>query len=316
MYNAGAANSGGSDAYTSLIWVQGDSAQSPSGNEVKNSFLGPRADGADPGFSTDSASNQQARACVSQDGHAQIDVTHNYLAYVWNTSVQFRGEGTVQKNFIENVGKGARCSDGVSVEQGSSKYERNRADVVVKQNYIQKVAAYGIESWKAPGAYTFAENTIAYTGQGDASGSYCGDSTGANINESERGGIRVFGEGSLIEKNVIHDVPGHGIAVAAIDSDTESRFNTISQNSIYDNGGISIDLDQTHTDGTVNPNGDGVTPNDGATNSSQQNDGLDYPIFTLAGLDGGNLHVEGYVGKASQRLSGTFTIEVLSLIHI
>ncbi|XOB98340.1 Ig-like domain-containing protein [Deinococcota bacterium DY0809b] len=271
-------------------------------NEVRDSFLGPRADGSDP------QGDDRARVGVTVESGAAMDVVHNYVAYLYNTGVELMGTGTVKQNFIEHIGMGAACGDGISFEGGPA---RNRSDVVVQQNYIRYIAAYGVESWGAPGAYTVRENTITRTGTGGSNGDFCGGS--GDINTTERGGIRIFGPDSLVEKNVVHAVPGHAVVVVAVNISTPSKANTISQNIFYNNGGLSIDLDQTHqygTGGSVNPNGDGVTPNDGQTSSSQQNAGLDYPIFTQAQLHGSTLHVEGYVGTSSQHVAGTHTVEV------
>ncbi|WP_457629188.1 lamin tail domain-containing protein [Oceanithermus sp.] len=271
---------------------------SGSSNKVHDSFLGARADGSDP------QGDDRARAGVTVKPGGQMDVRHNYIAHLYNTGVELQGTGVVEENLIEHIGMMSYCGDGVSFEGGP---QRNRDDVKVQYNYIHDIAAYGVESWRAPGAYYIYENTITDTGKGDREGNYCGGTSG-DINTTERGGIRIFGTGSLVERNVVYGAPGHAIVVVPVDSDTPSLQNTITQNSTYANGGLSIDLDQ--GDGSGNPNGDGVTPNDGAASSSQQNNGMDYPIFTSAVVSGSQLRVQGYVGKDSSRLSGTFTIEV------
>ncbi|WP_457630372.1 DUF6923 family protein, partial [Oceanithermus sp.] len=288
-------NSTASYSATSIL------VNSGSGSEVRDCFVGPRADGSDP------AGDDRARAGVSVQPGAGVDIRHNYVAHVYNTGVEFEGEGTVEKNFIEHLGMVRRCGDGISFEGGPL---RDREDAVARYNYIRNVSAYGVESWGAPGAYTVLENTITQTGQGNEDGEYCGDNS--DIGTVERGGIRIFGSGSLVSRNVVFEVPGHGVVVAAIDTDTPSLQNTITQNRIFDNGGIAIDLDQTHDRSQVNPNGDGVTPNDGQTSSDEQNDGIDYPVITKAIYTPGRLRVEGYIGDrtASQYPGGDYTIEV------
>jgi uncharacterized repeat protein (TIGR01451 family) len=68
--------------------------------------------------------------------------------------------------------------------------------------------------------------------------------------------------------------------------------NTISENSIYGNAGLGIDLD---------PRswllGDGVTANNGATSPAIPNIGTDYPVITFSRLSGGNLTVKGFIGN-------------------
>jgi len=272
---------------------------------VSDCFLGVRADGTVPELDDSAMEGIHVRA------EADVHVDHNYIVGEADAGISMEGTGLVERNYISGVGRKAQCADGISFEFiQDSPFVRDRDSVVVKNNYIEKSAAYGVDSWGAPGAYTISDNTIVESGRGNEDDDFCGD---GNLNTTELGGIRLFGSGSLVEKNVIHDNPGSGVVVVAINSSTPSKQNTITQNVFYNNGGISIDLDQTHlngTSGSTNPNGDGVTPNDGRRESNQQNEGLDYPIFTVAVLEGDKLHVEGYVGTENSRIQGTMTVEV------
>lgn len=274
---------------------------SGSQNAVRDSFLGSRADGSDPG-----PGGGRSLYAVRVRSGANMDVVHSYIAHLSGTGILLQGTGVVEQNFIEHLGLSSACADAVTFEGGPL---RSRTDVVARYNYMRDLAAYGVESWRAPGAYTVQENTITDTGKGDSSGHYCG---GSSINTSERGGIRIFGSGSLVQGNVIHHVPGHAVVVEPRDASTPSQRNTISQNSTYQNGGLSIDLDQ--GDGSGNPNGDGVSPNDGQTSSQEQNEGLDYPVFTKAELAGSNLTLEGFIGTPANKLQpaagASWTVEL------
>ena len=75
-----------------------------------------------------------------------------------------------------------------------------------------------------------------------------------------------------------------GIGLHSGSTGTEIR-----RNSIYDNTGLGINLNN-------NPP-PSVDPNDGAVGAGANN-GLDYPIFTSALLESGTLSVTGYVGSA------------------
>ncbi len=272
---------------------------------VSDCFLGAKADGSLPDVDKAAMEGIHVRA------GADVHIDHNYIAGEADAGISMEGTGIMERNYISHVGRSAQCADGISFEFiKDSPTVRSRDSVVVRDNYIEKSAAYGVESWGTPGAYTISDNTIVESGRGNENGDVCGD---GNLNTTELGGVRLFGSGSLVEKNVIHDNPGSGVVVVALDSSTPSKQNTITQNIFYNNGGISIDLDQTHIDGTggsVNPNGDGVTPNDGSKNSGQQNAGLDYPVFTTAVLNGNTLHLEGYVGTESSKIQGMMTVEV------
>ena len=289
-----------SDKYPSAVKVL-----SGSGVTVSDCFLGTKADGTFPDVDKAAMEGIHVRA------GADVHVDHNYIAGEADAGISMEGTGTVERNYISRVGREAQCADGISFEFiKDSPTIRNRDSVVVRDNYIERSAAYGVESWGAPGAFTISDNTIVESGRGNENGDVCGD---GNLGTTELGGIRLFGSGSLVEKNVIHDNSGSGVVVVALDSSTPSKQNTITRNVFYNNGGISIDLDQTHVEGTggsVNPNGDGVSPNDGQKNSGQQNAGLDYPIFTAVVLNENTLHVEGYVGTEGSKIQETMTIEV------
>ena len=100
-----------------------------------------------------------------------------------------------------------------------------------------------------------------------------------------------------IKNNIISNSTSNaGIAVrAGLNAGFTSQNITISQNSIYNNGGLGIDL--------WPKSGAGVTPNDGAESASSSNTDpnlfMDYPILTAASLRGNSLTVSGYVGSAA-----------------
>ncbi len=288
------------DKYPACVFVD-------SGSDIliEDNYLGVRADGAMP------PSSERAFEGVVINSHARVDVKHNLIAYIDDTGITQNGEGTIEENYIHHTGLSDSCGDSITFEfMVGPSYTRTKDQVVVKNNYIGNSAAYGIESWGDDGGYTISNNTITKSGRGSEDGGLCGD---GNLGTTELGGIRFFGDGSLVEYNKIFDNPGSGIVLVAIDGSTPSKRNRITKNSFYSNGGISIDLDQTHREGTggsVNPNGDGVTPNDGVKNSNQQNEGLDYPVFTSVSLNGSTLHVEGYVGTPDRHIEEVLTIEV------
>ncbi|MFE4107445.1 beta strand repeat-containing protein [Almyronema epifaneia] len=83
-----------------------------------------------------------------------------------------------------------------------------------------------------------------------------------------------------IQNNVIKENDGPGIGI------TRLRGFTITRNSIYDNGGLGIDLDAGANDGAY------VSVQDGPGN-----DAIDYPVITSTTLSAGTLQVEGFVGS-------------------
>jgi len=73
---------------------------------------------------------------------------------------------------------------------------------------------------------------------------------------------------------------------------------TISENSIYDNTRLGIDLTDTAAVGT-GAKGDNVTLNDGILNPLEPNYGIDYPVLTGAFYNGTHLYVQGFINDES-----------------
>ncbi len=118
-----------------------------------------------------------------------------------------------------------------------------------------------------------------------------------------------------IRQNVVTRSSGPGLVVM------ESSNIDVSQNSFFANGpaaaggaGLGIELDPTSRDPNAYGLAQGVTPNDGAkppASATAPNSLMDYPILTGALLEGGNLHVIGYVGGApGQNTFGSSRVEL------
>jgi len=95
---------------------------------------------------------------------------------------------------------------------------------------------------------------------------------------------------NVIRNNLVFDNHGPGIIVSY--ETMLAKGNTISKNSIFDNAGLGIDLQY------GGANGEGVTWNNGGYNATYGNDEMDFPVITLAKIEGNTLHLEGYVGSA------------------
>ncbi|NPA91638.1 MAG: hypothetical protein GXO55_09360, partial [Chloroflexi bacterium] len=249
---------------------------------VEENFLSSRADGSDPGWFNSAKYGIGTESTQDAGAVMDIDAIHNYVAYSSNSGIVYFGAGEIYHNLIAHIGSNEACSDGITIH--------NATTANIRQNYIYDIAAYAIDGVDAWGSYLIEENTLTLTGQGDRNDTYCPSRDDSpDLNEDELGGVRAGGSDILITKNVIHDTPGHGIVAFG------ERI-TISQNAFYDNAGISIDLFKQVLGSS---NGDGVTPNDGIEDTSWGNDKQDYPIFTKAVLENGQLTLEGYVGTPS-----------------
>jgi hypothetical protein len=249
------------------IYLSGDS------NTITHLIFGARADGTQPTSSGD----RLRTGLQTHSSSSSNNVVQNYFAYISRTGIYFAGLGNIEENYMVHNADAAFNPDAITLEgHAASRLVR------VWYNYIDGAGGYGIESWSAGGGYDIQYNTILNTGA---------------VGTDELGGVRIFGVGSTIAHNIIKGSKGAGVAVVSRGSTTNR--NIISRNVIYDNDGLSIDLDQTNTSSSDNPDGDGVTPNDGLLDSAKQNNDMDYPIITQATFDGNTLRVQGFVGSVA-----------------
>jgi parallel beta-helix repeat protein len=99
---------------------------------------------------------------------------------------------------------------------------------------------------------------------------------------------------NVIRNNLVFGNHGPGIIVSY--ETMLANGNTISKNSVFDNEGLGIDLQY------GGANGEGVTWNNGGYNAPYGNDEMDFPVITLAKIEGNILQLEGYVGSAPGQL--------------
>ncbi len=126
------------------------------------------------------------------------------------------------------------------------------------------------------------------------------------IELNERWGILVSGlyGRANIENNIISE-NRVGVLIG------DEAVANITKNSIYNNTEIGIDINV-----AGDPNGDGVTPNDGAVDPFQPNYGIDFPIITKAYTNGSVLYVEGYIGNESVGASSNFSGAVVEVFVV
>ena len=248
---------------------------------IEHNVLGTPADSfADPGAGVRSSGNHiQA---PSPPAAASGTIRENLVAYGGSTGNALYAAGwTIRNNEIRSNGKEAASDDGIAMHGGAG-------SATILENLIVNNAGFGIDLMANAGGNTITDNTI--TGNG-----------GGNGTPTQRGGIRLMGSGSTIDRNVFSAQNGSGIHVSGTDAGnpayTPAIRNTITHNSFNGNGLIGIDLLAAGADTQV---GDGVTLNDGALNASSGNDGLDFPVITLAQLAGGTLHVQGTVSAGAR----------------
>ncbi|MEA1786788.1 Calx-beta domain-containing protein [Arenibacter sp. GZD96] len=227
---------------------------------ISENFIGTNALGSNAGA---------INTGVQVNGGTAI-IEGNYIATSSNSGILINGGAStlVQHNHINANGIGS-CNDNIVLQNGSG--------IVIRENLIENTGGIGVEGWNFAGGVTINENTIRNSGLNG------GNCSGA----IENSGIRLFGNNSVITSNIITQNGGAGIVITG----GNTAANRISQNSIYNNGGLGIDIDQRTTG---NPTGDGITLNDSGDVDNGPNTSLNFPLLAEAYLSGSNLIVKGW----------------------
>jgi hypothetical protein len=272
-----------------------------SGLIVKNSYIGLRANGSDPFFSGFSR-NEYAGIGIYGDN---TQIFTSIVAYNGGTGILFWGNGVkageVREVQIFRNGLVRAKSDGIAVEGWMSNgYNSRASNVSIYSSLLTKNAGFGFDSWFGKRGIRILNSTFEFNGYGNE--------TGVKL---EQGGIRILANESLIAYNLIRENSGSGIVVGRM-ANYSTQGIQISQNSIYNNSWLGIDID-----GRLNYvqtfSGNNITVNDGLLNASQPNRGTDYPVITFASLNGSDLYIEGFIGNESLGGSPTFggaTVEI------
>lgn len=269
-----------------------------SGGTVENNMIGSRADGTDP-----TGVNQSDLGILITGSSSQTPlIQRNYIAYTKDSGLRSdNASATIQftKNEVYRAGNLENNADGLE-GIGTWSITQNLFHENGKSNGSDIYGGSGIELGNSAGTVT-SGNTIRNN----------------TIRDHRTTGINVLNQVSstLIEKNIITgngtdylSAPFKGAGVRLSFPDAQPQQGVfITKNSFSNNKGLAIDI---VTSG--NGEADGVSPNDGVieTSSTEPNRGLDYPVFTLATIDGTQLTVEGYIGKNATRITGSYSIEI------
>ncbi|MCB0471791.1 MAG: DUF11 domain-containing protein, partial [Flavobacteriaceae bacterium] len=212
---------------------------------------------------------------VDIQGGTTVNVTGNYFSGgITGTNINGGSTINITSNHFDQSGDGA-CEDAILLTSGSN--------VTIATNLIDLSAANGIDGLNFTGGATITENTITNSGQ---NGGSCSGSL-------ENAGIRLYGSNSSITSNIVANNGGAGIVITG----GNTSGNLISQNAIYGNGGLGIDIDQA-TSG--NPVGDGITLNDSGDGDAGPNTSINFPIFNgNPTISGSNLTIRGWARPGS-----------------
>ncbi|NOZ59210.1 MAG: hypothetical protein GXO66_06515 [Euryarchaeota archaeon] len=252
--------------------------------EIRDNLLGARANGSA------AAPLRYFAISVNESSSPQRGrIVHNYILAPGYSGIRAGRSSPapqvepllllVEQNYISGTGWNSIYSDGVIV------YADN---VTLRENYIAsasmgsgsdpRTAGKGIEVRYDADYVKILNNTIL-----DA------ESCGVLFDDAS--------DSAMVKHNLIS---GSLCGVVAGSWSSPARNITISQNSIFNNSMLGIDLDLSGNAG------DNVTLNDGSLNASQPNYGVDYPVITKAYLNGSELYLEGFLGNESLGASPAF----------
>jgi hypothetical protein len=193
---------------------------------------------------------------------------------------------TIENNELRGNGLINLGTDGIDINAGS-------INATVRGNLFAANNGSGVDMFNGGGTNLIENNTITANGTGG----------------SEDSGIRVYGDNNTIRRNIITTSAGSGIMIVNDPGSSPPHLsNRISQNAIFNNGKLAIDL---HT-GAENP-GLGTSPfvtaNDAGDADGGANLGQNFPVITSAVWNGVNTVVQGTLNSTA---SATFDIEVFS----
>ncbi len=213
-----------------------------------------------------------------------------------NVNVQGGGV-TVQRNLIGYAGRSGIDSTtsttgltaeyneihGASQEAGNGEGLQCRIACLIRYNHIAASQSGGIDMHLSAGGANIDNNTLSGNGTSGAA--------------TERFGLRLYGAGNTVRRNVIHDNAGAGIQ-----SNADSATSRITQNSVFNNGTatgqLGIDLL-----GAADDNAAGTAPfytlNDDGDGDSGANGLINFPVVEQAVISSSNLILTGWARPGS-----------------
>ncbi len=248
------------------------------GASIQQNILGTTATGfADPGSGTRSLGDN-----IRSAGGKSGTVQNNLIGFAQGKGIALESTSTgwtIQNNEVRNNGINNAGLGGMNIGTGST--------ATVSGNLFVASLGPGIDTSQSSGSYTLTDNTV--TGNGTGSGASLVDP-----------GIRIYGSGNTVSKNIISSNVGAGILVTSGASTT-----VISQNSIFLNGTvgsvtheIGIDLESS-TDNASLGTSPFVTLNDAGDVDTGGNGLLNFPILQTATLSSGTLTLTGFARPGS-----------------
>ena len=279
------------------IYIDGTVTDAAGAAVITGNLVGTNADGTNPGANEVAGIFTNGAASISNNYVGYIEGNGLMMSLGWQNNPNLQHVTIVNNEIAFNQFVAGFTSDMISDVPTNG---------VVIGNYMHDfqgpvtVGAFqgkGIEVWYQAQNALIENNTI--TGMRIA---------GIGINDGSNN--------NTIRKNIITGTTGvggsggAGILLTSFDDPTvvnaPSTGNTITQNSIYNNFGLGIDLDA-RTAFTMTFVGDGVTSNDAGDPDTGGNGLQNFPVLFGAGTDGiGNVTI---AGRLNSTANTTFRIE-------
>lgn len=263
---------------------------------VSNNLIGMHADGTNPGMAQVFGININGAAMVTNNFIAFVNGNGVMLSDAWmgqpNTqSVTFTDN---EMAFIGDLASGS--GDTLSDISNGAVIRGNYLHDFVGNQPVRPFAGKGIEVWYQTQNVLIENNTIANM-----------RTAGIGINDGS--------QNIIIRRNIITGTTGDGTYGGAgilITSFNDTAIsppsgNQITENSIYGNAGLGIDIDS----GTITAlsYGDGVTANDGGDADAGGNGLQNFPVLSAAATSGNKITINGSLNSSADSY---FLIEFFS----
>jgi hypothetical protein len=287
IYNA--ANTAGAGAITVGGVVTGAANRA----ELSQLLIGTLADGTDPG-----AALRNRFSGIQLNG--AFNITNNYFGYNGEAiSIANRDALTAFGNNAALVtnnefnSNGGGTSSGGGIGPGDNISILDASGVQISGNLMSNsqgtgssYTGKGVEVWYQATGNTIANNTItgsSVAGIGLSQGAFSNTISRNIISGTVGTAAANTGPGILMS---VENLGGAGGLASPL-------TNTITQNNIFNNHGLAIDL------ANGSSLGDGVTVNDNGDADNGPNGQANYPVITSATISGGTLYVKGFARAGS-----------------
>lgn len=217
---------------------------------------------ADPGSTTRSVGDN-----VRIVGATNVTIQNNLIGFSSGNGIALRTNGTAQilANEIRGNAVTTTTMSGVNIFTNSS--------ATVQGNLLVANKGSGAEVASGADPMTIINNTITGNGSGAS---------------AVTAGVRLLGTATTVDRNIITASTGAGVLVGST-----AAQDTITRNSIFQNGGIGIDL-LGSLDNQTTGTSPFVTLNDAGDVDTGGNGLLNFPILSSATIAGSNLVVTGF----------------------